>query len=750
MLQEELESAKQHHAAGRYSEAEATYRRVLAEQPGNAEALHLAGVVAFQMGRPDEAVNLIRQAVAADPGQPNYYCNLGMILAALGQTRQAISSYRHALVLQPDHVETNYNLGIVLRTAGRLEESVNAFRRALAIRPDFAEAMVGLGNALCDDGYLDEAIGTFRQALKLKPDLTPALSYLATALRANGDVAGAIDAYRQALARDANDVEARIELGILLASQRRLEEAVDAFRQAVAARPDHAEAQHNLANALVECQQWDQAIAAARRAIELRPDFPEAYANLGNALQEKGDLDEAVAAFRQAAQLAPDTAYAHLNLANALRDVGQMDEALACDERAFAAHPGCADAMANRIYSLYFHPNYDAAAIFQEHKRWNDQYAQPLADAIQPHTNDPAPERRLRIGYVSPNFRRHVIGQNMMPLLRHHDHEQFEVFCYAHIARPDPLTEQFHSFADVWRDILDLDDEQATELIRSDQIDILVDLTMQMADSRLLVFARKPAPVQVTFAGYPGTTGLRTIDYRLTDPYLDPPGLNDAYYSEQSIRLPDTFWCYDPLTREPAVNELPAASNGYVTFGCLNNFRKVNDRVLQLWSQVLAAVDSRLILMCPRGAHRQGVLAKLGVGEDRVEFVEFAPREQYLRTYHRIDIGLDTLPYNGHTTSLDSLWMGVPVITLVGQTVVGRAGWSQLCNLNLKELAARSEEQFVKLAVGLAGDLPRLAQLRATLRDRMEKSPLMDGERFARNIESTYRNLWRRWCQTKS
>ena len=293
--------------------------------------------------------------------------------------------------------------------------------------------------------------------------------------------------------------------------------------------------------------------------------------------------------------------------------------------------------------------------------------------------------------------------------------------------------------------------QQVAERIRSDRIDILVDLALHTANNRLLVFARKPAPVQVTWLGYPGTTGLSAIDYRLTDPYLDPPGLFDAFYSEESIRLPDTFWCYDPLTDQPPVNALPALENGFITFGCLNNFCKVNDGCLALWAQVLQAVpQSRLLLLAPRGQAREHVLARLqqeGIAAPRVEFADRQPRLEYLKLYHRIDLGLDPLPYNGHTTSLDAFWMGVPTLTLVGKTVVGRAGWSQLCNLGLKELAAETPEQYVALAAELAADLPRLQELRGTLRQRMLRSPLMDANRFARHVEQAYRQMWRRWCQ---
>jgi predicted O-linked N-acetylglucosamine transferase (SPINDLY family) len=356
----------------------------------------------------------------------------------------------------------------------------------------------------------------------------------------------------------------------------------------------------------------------------------------------------------------------------------------------------------------------------------------------------------LRIGYVSPDFRDHADSFFTVPLLSNHDHGRFEIFCYSQVAHPDALTERQRGYADIWRDIAGLSDQQVADLVRGDRIDVLVDLKVHTADNRLLVFARKPAPVQVTWLGYPGTTGLSAMDYRLTDPYLDPPGLFDACYAEESLRLPDTFWCYNPLSDRPPASALPALESGAITFGCLNAFSKINDGCLALWAQALQAVPgSRLLLQAPRGPARDKVLTALqrgGIAAARVQFADRRSRQEYLELYHQIDLCLDPLPYNGHTTSLDAFWMGVPTLTLLGRTVVGRAGWSQLCNLDLKELAAETPEQFVALAAELAGDLPRLQELRGSLRQRMERSPLMDAKRFARNVESAYREIWRRWC----
>ena len=280
---------------------------------------------------------------------------------------------------------------------------------------------------------------------------------------------------------------------------------------------------------------------------------------------------------------------------------GEAGRSVACYRRALELKPDFAAAHSNLVYTQIFCPGYDAQTLYEEHRRWNQQHAAPLAKFIQPHLNDRSPDRRLRIGYVSPDFRCHPVGRFLLPLLESHDHESFEIFCYASVRIPDAMTDRCRAHADVWRDVLGLSDEQVADAIRQDRIDILVDLTMHMANNRLLVFARKPAPVQVTYLAYCGTTGLGTMDYRLTDPYLDPPGQDERFYCEQSIRLPETYWCYRPAIETPPVNALPALEAGHVTFGCLNNFCKVTPPTLAAWSRLLQAVPgSQVAPACPR------------------------------------------------------------------------------------------------------------------------------------------------------
>jgi len=521
----------------------------------------------------------------------------------------------------------------------------------------------------------------------------------------------------------------------------RYEELENQSRLAIDHYPDSGMAWKVLGVALLG--QGKGAIPTLQKAAKLLPNDAEVHNNLGIALAATWQLDDAVLCYRQALKIKPNFAEAYNNMGNALKDTGRLDEAIACYRHAVALVPSYTQAHSNLIYLYYFHPAFDEASILSQAKQFTVGQEVPNDSLIEVNKN---PKKKLRIGYVSPDFRDHCQSLFTIPLLSNHDHTQFEIYCYAQLAKVDEISQRLAGYADVWRSTSGMSDAQLAEIITNDDIDILIDLTMHMSYGRPLLFARRAAPIQVAWLAYPGTTGIPAMDYRLTDPWLDPIELSDDRYTENTIRLPDTFWCYDPLVEGLEPNELPALANGYITFGCLNNFCKVSDDTLSRWGKIMSSVPlSRLILLAAPGRHRQRVLNLLGhqgVAADRVEFVVFQPRSDYLQTYHRIDLCLDTLPYNGHTTSLDAYWMGVPVVTQVGQTIVGRAGWSQLNNLGLSGLAAFDEQAFIDIAVTLSADLPRLSQLRHSLRSCMESSPLMDGKRFARAIEAIYNQIW--------
>ena len=462
-------------------------------------------------------------------------------------------------------------------------------------------------------------------------------------------------------------------------------------------------------------------------------------------------LDEAFAEFSEVKRLNPNSAQAHLNLGNIWLDCAEHDEAMACFDRAFALDPVSAARLSNRIFAMHYHPRYDAPALLASARQWDDLIGQPLRPSIRPHENPREPDRKLRIGYVSPDFRQHVAAHCILPLLANRDREQFEIVCYSSTSHEDAMTATLREHADDWRNIRRMGDQQVAETIRADRIDILVDLALHSLGNRLTVFARKPGPVQMTYLGYCSTTGLSAMDYRLSDPHVDPAEISLSDYREKTIRLPRTYLCYEPEGPMPEVSPPPCLAGGTMTFGCLNNFMKCSSDALELWARILQAVpESRLILHAKPGQHLDRVRERFergGVSPGRLEFLGRQDWPRYVQTYSRIDIALDPFPYNGGITTCDALWMGVPVITLSGKTAVGRVGRSFLSNIGLSDLIAPTPERYLKSAVELANNVDRLKQLRGELRERMRTSPLMDARQLTRNIESAFRDVWQNYCK---
>ncbi|MGA3065283.1 MAG: tetratricopeptide repeat protein [Tepidisphaeraceae bacterium] len=648
--------------------------------------------------------------------------------------------------------EQAFDLAVRHHQAGRLQEAEEIYRRILAEQPKHCGALHYLGVVSHQKGQFDVAVDLIRQALVQSPDDAEILGNLGNALRSNGQLDEAIAALCQAIIIRPRFAEAHFNLGIALREKGRLDEAIAAFRQTTALKPTSAEAYYMLGTALRRNGQFDEAIAAYRQAISLQPNFSEVYIHLGSTLKEnKGQLDEPIAAFLRAIATRPNFPEAYVHLGNTLKDLGCLDEAIAAYRRAGQLNPDYAEAFSNLFLALYYHPAYDAQLIAQELRAWNELHAEPLRKFIQPHSNDRNPDRPLRIGYVSPDFRNHPVGRNLVPLFQHHDRRLFQITAYAQVQRPDKLTELFQENSDAWRDILRLSDEEVARQIREDRIDILVDLALHTAGNRLHVFARKPAPVQVSYLGYCGSTELSTMDYRLSDPYFDPPSVDGTCYSEKTFRLPRSYWCYMPgVDLALAPGPSPALKNGYVTFGCQNNYCKISSPVWSAWMAILRALPtSKLIVNVGHDSRRDAsrkLLASAGIDPDRLIFSESFGEDYFLR-YHQIDIALDPFPFGGGTTTCDALWMGVPVVTLSGQTAVGRAGRSILSNLGLPELVAQTAEQYVQIAIDLAGDLKRMDGLRSGMRARMLASALMDGKGFTRDMESAYRQMWRTWCE---
>jgi predicted O-linked N-acetylglucosamine transferase (SPINDLY family) len=747
----DFETAQSLVRAGRLAEAERLCRQILGAQPRHGPALHLLSTIALQAGQASVAIRCLTAAIRIDGGQARFHATLGEAYRSLGQLHQAVTCYRQALRLQPDFAEGHNNLGTLYSALGDLPAATACFREAVRLQSRYFLGHQNLAIALHGSGDLPGAAEHFAAALRLQPGHHDAALRLGQVRLLLDQPQGVEALFRTALAARPDSWEALCEVGAVCQREGRLEEAIRLYRQAIACRPEFAVAHYNLGVALLATDQVSDAIASFEAAVRVQGDLREAWIGLAGVYTSVVRPDEAVSAARRVLALDPSNARAAMYLAGGLQMQGRIDDALAAQRHVVELDASSAAQHSNLLYTLNFHPAYSPAVVLAEHRAWAARHAEPLTAQAGPHGNERNRQRRLRVGYVSSHFRHHAVSFFAEPLIVAHDPAQVEVFCYADVPKPDEVTARLQSRADGWRDIAGQSDAQVAEQVRADQIDILVDLAGHIGGNRLLVFARKPAPVQVTYLGYQNTTGMTAMAYRLTDGHCDPPGTTDACYTEKLFRLPGSFFCFQPPEPAPAVNELPALAKGHITFASLNHIPKLTGEALDTWGEILLAVpDARLILL----AYSPGQLEndvwermrRLGVDPGRVTVTNKRPRYDYLALHHEIDIALDTFPFNGHTTVCDALWMGVPSIMMEGATYASRFGGSTLVCLGLTELIAHNRLQYVELAVDLANDLDRLKHLRASLRLRLASSPLVDAAGFARKVEIAFRQMWQAWC----
>ncbi|WP_158240554.1 tetratricopeptide repeat protein [Telmatospirillum siberiense] len=755
-VQEIFANALRHHQAGRLGEAEGLYRQVLAIDVRHADALHLLGVLAGQVGRNDIATDLISKAIALNDQSPDFHINLGNVLLMRDRPEDAAGSFRRALALRPDLAEAYYSLGLALQKRGRRNEAGTAYRRALAQKPDHVEASFNLGNILQEQDKPEEAIACYNRALHYRPDQVEAYCNLGTALQARGRQSEAAATYQRALALKPDLSAAHYNLGNTFQAQDRLEEAVISYGRAVACRPDYAEAQGNLGNVLKEQGKLAAAAAAYGRALIHKPDYVEAHSNLGLTLQVQWKLGEAVAAFGRALAYKPDHVEALSNLGVALLEQGKVEEALTSFARALACQPDYANAELNLTVSQLYRPDVGLADILALSRRWNDIHATRFQDRWPDHARPRNTEEKPRLGFVSADFRQHPVGLLAIPALEGLARAGYPLICYSNSNdnsfREDRLRARFAGAATEWRSAATLSDDALADQIKADGIDILIDLSGYSAGNRLLVFARRPAPIQVAcWIGYPATSGLVAMDYVLADRYQIPPGA-EAFYTEAVVRLPDGYVAFEPAPDAPTVSGLPALSRDGVTFGSFNALKKITPEVVAVWSSILSRLPaSRLLLKtlaldCPATRRYYAeMFAAHGIGEERLRFVGKTTAEQHMAWMGQADIALDPFPYAGGQTTLEALWMGLPVISLPRETFGSRHSLSYLSNIGLGGLAAATPGDYVELACDLAGDLPRLADLRSGLRGRMLASPLCDADRFARDLGAALTTMWQRW-----
>ena len=670
---------------GRVDHARQLAGQLLAVAPGSPWALYLLGLTARQSGRLTEAADLFRRAIAADPAEATFYNDLGDVLHTQGQLDEAIPAYRRAVELHPTYAAAHNNLGNALKILGRFEEALTAYGYALEAAPTIAEIHSNYAGTLRELGRAEEAINAARRAITLKPAL--------------------------------------------------------------------AMAHNNLGHALLGAGDHDGAMAAFGRALALEPNLAIAHNNLGSALKGVGRDAEAMAAFQRAVDADPQYAPAIANLASGLHERGHVAEAILLDQRALAMPGASAAIHSNYLAILQLQSASTPAGLLEAHRGYERLYGEPLRASWPRHPHLRDPERPLRLGFVSPYLRLHPVGYFLVQLLENLDQNEFTVIGYQdNCSGEDAMTARLKKRAHEWHRVKGLTDGALAQRIRDDRIDVLFDLEGHNAGNRLLTFARKPAPVQITWLDYVGTTGLSAMDYILADS-RQIPAEAEPCYSERVLRMPDDYICFDPPAEAPPVGSLPALANGFVTFASFNALPKITAQSVEIWSRILRRIPSARLILKNRRVDDPAVVARFrqsfsenSIDPARVCFCGWSERDEVLAAYHEVDIALDTIPYNGGLTTCEALWMGVPVVTCPGETFASRHGLAHLTAAGATETIAHNLDEYVEIAVRLAGDLARLSALRAGLRERTAASPLCDGPRFAGNFSAVIRQAWRRWC----
>jgi predicted O-linked N-acetylglucosamine transferase (SPINDLY family) len=641
----------------------------------------------------------------------------GSTAKAAGRLDEAIAEYRRAVRFHPARAEFHVSLGIALRAAGRREEAREAYERAVAIAPALAEAHHNLGNLHAERGDWEAARGCYLRALAASPYFT----------------------------------EAHYELGNVLRETGAVLDAVACYERALALKPGFAAGWRALGMARQELREHAAALAAYERALELAPDSAATHVNLSTVNRQLSRVERAMFHARRAVELDSRAGAAHNNLGTLHLDIGEHAQAEASYRRALETQPENAQWRSNLCMLATYSSRRGPRESLAVHREYGQLHPMPPR---RPFANRKDPERRLRVGYVSPDLRRHAVAHFAEPLLARHDRSAFEVFGYYTHRVGDEVTLRLREYFDQWIEAPLMSADELAERVRADGVDLLVDLSGHTAGNRLTTFARKPAPVQLTWLGYVTTTGLPAMDCRITDRWIDPPG-HEAFSSERLLRLDGCALCYRPPAESPEVAPLPALARGHVTFGSFNGIVKLSEHCIAVWAMLLAAVPRARLLLKSSTLDdpfvRERVLARFasaGVEAARLELRGGQPETRaHLAQYAEVDIALDTLPFNGVTTTCEALWMGVPVITLPGATHASRQGLTLLSAVGLPELAAPGERAFARIGAMLAADLDRLAVLRTGLRGRLTASPLMREEAFARRMEAAYRSAWRRCCE---
>jgi protein O-GlcNAc transferase len=671
-------------------------------------------------GRVAEAEALARSMLQHYPQAAEAWRCLGIACLAQRRYADAVEPLKHSLILPVGQAETWFNLGFALEQISRLDEAIAAYGAALGIKPDLLAACERRGNLLLRLQQPAEALAAFLHAQQFAPGVATI----------------------------------RVSVGNALGQMGRLDEAAQAYRAAIGLKPDLADAYAGLGHALASLERWEEALESCRAALAFLPEDMGLLSNLGTVLLMLRRPAEAVEIFREVLRRGTSVAGIYRNYAQALSDMGLLDEAVAAYRRVLELQPDDLGARSGMIFLLNYLESSSPEEILSEAKRYGTHVAR-RAEPTHAHANPPDPERPLRVGLVSGDFGSHPVGAFLLGVLSNLDPARLELFTYETLLRQGEVNARLRCLIPHWRDAraTALDDQTFAMQIDADRIDILIDLSGHTGHNRLPVFGRKPAPVQVSWLGYPGTTGLDTMDYVLADPWALPSG-DEAQFSEIPWRLPETYVCFTPPAVDIEVGTLPALASNQVTFGSFNNLNKLTDRVLACWSAILHAVPGSQLYLKNRQLGTADVRAAVEArfarhGIESGQLILEGPldsMEEHMRAYRRMDMALDPFPYSGTTTTVEALWMGVPVLSMRGHRFLSHQGETLLHNAGLTPWIASDESEYVAKATAFASDLALLSALRERLREQLAASPLCDAPRFACNLEQALRQMWRIWC----
>jgi len=749
---EMLKQAAAMYQAGRLNEVETLCQHVLAVDSNNFEALRMLGLAQVQQQQIQAGMGLLRRALEVRPGHAETLYELGRALYRNGQIPTALECFEQVLNNNPEYAEASNARGIMLSDLGRHEEALASFQQAVVLAPRYASAYNNLGNAHLLAKRYGDALADFENAINIQPDFANAYNGRGSALLSLSRYEDALTSFEKAVSLQPEFSEAWCGCGNAMAELRRHEDALASYERALKLNLGGATIFENPAKDSQGDRRYTEALTRYRDFFERSPENLHIMCNVGKVLVRLGRHVKALELFDRVLAIKPYFEAAVMDKGVALRDLGYHDAALKMFEEAAIAQPDNLKFQGAFLFNLNYVANRTASEVFAWHRTFGERFEAPLRAGWLPHENVRAPEKPLRIGFVSADLRSHPVGYFLENVLANLRSGSLRLYAYANHETDDEVTDRLRPFFDVWHNIHTLTDDEVAHRIRADGIDILVDLSGHTVGNRLLVFARKPAPVQVTYLGYFASTGLMAMDYFLGDRWQMPEG-ERLHYTETPFRLPDHHLCFTPPNFDMPVGSLPALLNGYVTFGNFNNLAKMNDTVVRCWANILKAVPTSRLFLKSEPLDSRDVAARVyerfashGIEGNRLILEGKSPYDAYLASYQRVDIALDPFPYAGGTVTVQALWMGVPVLTLHGDRHVSRNGSGIMQTMGMPEWVAMDEADYVDRAIAFASDLPALATLRSSLHDRFVSSSLCDAPRFARNLEQAFRSMWQAWC----